>query len=82
MLKGVVKTFGALAITIEMENKQQYYALLEHVDDSVLDLLVYPMGYLPVKFEQKNLYFSGITHMGPRYHAKKVELDLELILII
>tara|TARA_B110000967_G_C18879169_1_gene560026 strand:+ start:1852 stop:2085 length:234 start_codon:yes stop_codon:yes gene_type:complete len=77
MLKGIVRTFGALAITIEMENKQQYYALLKHVDKSILDLLVYPLIYLPVKFEQKNQTFAGKTFMGPRYHAKNVELDLK-----
>ena len=42
MNKGIVKSFGKLAITIEDNEKRQYYAPFEDVDKYVLEQLTYP----------------------------------------
>ena len=76
-IKGIVKTFGKKAITIETENKQQYYALIGNVHHHILEQLSYPLPHLPVKFHPVTSMTSGKTIKGPRYFAVNVELDVE-----
>jgi hypothetical protein len=76
-LKGVVKTYGTKAITIETQSKQQYYALLENVDIKIREHLTYPLPIMPVKFHPVTSMTSGKTINGPRYFAVNVVLDVE-----
>lgn len=77
MYKGFVKTFGKNAIAIEDDKKKQYYALLNEVDILVTEHLNYPLLILPVKFNVNVNKHSGRTHIGLRYYATNVELDVE-----
>ena len=74
-IKGIIKTFGEKAITIETENKHQYYALLANVHYSIIEKLKYPLPKLPVKFHPVRSMTSGKTNYGPRYFAVNVVLD-------
>ena len=76
-IKGIVKTFGKKAITIETDNKRQYYALFANVHHNIKEQLKYPLPILPVKFHPVRSMSSGTTPMGPRYFAVNVELDVE-----
>lgn len=77
MQKGYIKAFGKMAITIENENKMQNYALLSSLDKLIIEHLVDPLPYLPVKFDVKKTAYSGSTYKGLRYYAENVKLDLE-----
>ncbi len=77
IMKGIVKTYGEKAITIETENKHQYYALLANVHHNIKEQLKYPLPTLPVKFHPVKSMTSGSTNYGPRYFAVNVELDVE-----
>lgn len=76
IIKGVVKTYGTKAITIETENKRQYYALMANVHHSIREQLNYPLPILPVKFHPVKSMIAGKTIKGPRYYAVNVELDV------
>ena len=77
MKKGIVKTFGKLAISIEDKEKNQYYAPFEDVDKYVLEQLTYPLPVLPIKFNINKEKFSDYSKNIPRYYAYNVQLDLE-----
>ena len=77
IIRGIVKTFGDKAITIETEDKRQYYALFGNVHHNIKEQLTYPMPVLPVKFHPVRSMTSGKTINGPRYLAVNVELDVE-----
>jgi hypothetical protein len=74
MLEGQIIAYGKKALTIQDENKQQYYALLCDVDINLL-LLIDKMGLVfPVKFKINKKKYEGETIYGKRYHAYNVEL--------
>ena len=75
--KGIVKTYGDKAITIETENKRQYYALMANVHHTIREQLIYPLPILPVKFHPVKSMTAGKTNKGPRYYAVNVVLDVE-----
>tara|TARA_Y100001970_G_scaffold272323_1_gene368895 strand:- start:11829 stop:12071 length:243 start_codon:yes stop_codon:yes gene_type:complete len=77
IVKGVVKTYGPKAITIETEDKYQYYALMANVHHNIKEQLNYPLPILPVKFHPVTSMTAGKTIKGPRYFAVNVELDVE-----
>jgi hypothetical protein len=77
MFTGYVKTFGRMAITIEDENKKQYYAPFSDIDEYVLEQLIFPFPYLPVKFTVNKYKNAGYANNVPRYYAFDVQLDLE-----
>ena len=77
MFTGYVKSFGKMAITIEDENKKQYYAPFSDIHKYVLEQLIDPLPILPVKFKLNMDKFSGYSNSVPRYYAFDVELDLE-----
>lgn len=77
IIKGVVKTYGEKAITIETENKHQYYALMANVHHTIKEQLNYPLPVLPVKFHSVTSMTAGETPKGPRYFAVNVELDVD-----
>ena len=77
IIKGIVKTYGDKAITIETENKRQYYALMGNVHHTIREQLIYPLPILPVKFHPVKSMTAGKTNKGPRYYAVNVELDVE-----
>ena len=76
-IKGIIKTFGEKAITIETDYKHQYYALMANVHHNIREQLSYPLPVLPVKFHQVKSMTAGETPFGPRYYAVNVELDVE-----
>lgn len=77
MNKGIVKFFGKLAITIEDNEKRQYYAPFEDVDKYVLEQLILPLPVLPIKFNVNKEKYSGYSKKIPRYYAYNVKLDLD-----
>jgi hypothetical protein len=77
MFTGYVKYFGRMAITIEDENKKQYYAPFSDMDEYVLEQLIFPLPKLPVKFYVNTYKTAGYANNVPRYYAFDVQLDLE-----
>ncbi len=74
---GVIKAFGKLAVTIQSSNYQQYYAPFESLDSLILEQLIIPLPFLPVKFKVNKDKYSGETLYGKRYYAENVKLDLD-----
>jgi len=77
MFTGYVKSFGKMAITIEDENKKQYYAPFSDIHKYVLEQLIEPLPKLPVKFNVNTHKTAGYANNVPRYYAFDVQLDLE-----
>lgn len=81
-MKGVVRSFGTKAISLETEDKRQYYAPFCDVHKEVMGCLV-PKLEVPVIFEVDITRFAGETVFGKRYYAKNVTLqnvDIEIVL--
>ena len=74
-MDGFVIAYGDLALTIQTENKQQFYALFENVDEIVMKLLGNTTLNIPVKFKVDYTKFNGKTKYGKRFHALNVELQ-------
>lgn len=80
-MKGIVKSFGSKAVSLETSDKRQYYALFCDVHQEVMKCLI-PQLEVPVIFEVDTTRFSGETIFGKRYYAKNVTLqnvDIEII---
>lgn len=73
-MEGFVIAYGDLALTIQTENKQQFYASFENVDETVMKLLGNTSLNIPVKFKVDYTKFNGKTKHGKRFHALNVEL--------
>ena len=77
MNHGFIRTFGKKAITIEDDDKRQYYAPIEEVGPLVKEHLVEPLLYIPVKFYPDKSRSAGSTIISERYYALNVTLNLE-----
>jgi hypothetical protein len=74
-MEGLIIAYGKMALTIQSENKQQFYALFENVDETVMKLLGKTKLNVPVKFKVDYTKFNGKTNYGKRFHALNVELQ-------
>jgi len=80
-MKGLVKTFGSKAISIQTEDKRQYYAPYCNVAEQVVKCLV-PHLYVPVVFDVDTTQIAGKTVFGNRYYATNVVLqDVQIEII-
>ena len=81
-MKGIVKTFGDLALSLETEDGWQFYAPYANVDDEVLQYLVLWLR-VPVRFNVDWYKYSGENRLGKRYFATDVKLqDVEINLVL
>tara|TARA_B110000091_G_C13411367_1_gene308255 strand:- start:190 stop:435 length:246 start_codon:yes stop_codon:yes gene_type:complete len=81
-MKGIVKTFGELALSLETEDGWQFYAPYANVDSEVMQYLVQRL-HVPVQFNVDQTKYSGKNCMGKRYFATDVKLqDVEISLVL
>jgi hypothetical protein len=73
-MKGAIITVGTKAVTIQTENKQQYYAPLENMDDLIFASVETDMPIF-VTFDIDTTQYSGHSNGKPRYYAKNVQLQ-------
>ena len=72
-MKGYIVTFGKKAVAIQTENKDQYYAPYEDVDELIKQNLDTDMPIV-VAFEVDLTRYAGHSNDKPRYYAKNVQL--------
>ena len=80
MNKGEIKTFGKKAVTIITENKLQYYAPLENVEELIYPFLVEPFKTIPVKFDINYKEWSGSANGKKRYFAYNVKISDDIVI--
>ena len=73
-MKGLVKSFGSKAISIQTKDKRQFYAPYCNVDEQVVKCLV-PRLQVPVVFDVDTTQIAGETIFGNRYYATNVVLQ-------
>jgi hypothetical protein len=73
-MRGIVKSFGSKAISIQTGDKKQYYAPYCDVADQVIKCLV-PRLRVPVLFKVDTTRVAGVTSFGKRYYATHVVLQ-------
>ena len=76
MESGIIRSYGKQALTIQTENKKQYYAPFKNIDECVKKCIGQGLQNIPVKFNINYNISSGKTRFGMRYYAEDVELDL------
>ena len=74
-MEGLIIAYGKMALTIQSESKQQFYALFENVEETVINLLGNTKLNIPVKFKIDYTKCNGKTKYGKRFHAFDVELQ-------
>ena len=72
-MKGTIITFGKKAVTIQTEDKEQYYAPFENMDALIFANLETDLPIL-VTFDIDTTQYSGHSNGKPRYYAKNVQL--------
>ena len=77
--RGIVLTYGKKAVTIQKINKEQFYAPLIHIQDSVLKLLPNTLR-LEVIFKVNTEMYSGKIKGKKRYYAYDVRLADTIII--
>jgi hypothetical protein len=80
MNKGEIKTFGKKAVTIITDNKFQYYAPLENVEELIYPFLKEPFNTIPVMFDINYKEWSGCANERKRYFAYNVKISDEIII--
>lgn len=73
-MKGIIIAFGEKAATIQTENKDQYYAPFEHMDDLIVANLEADMPIFVI-FDVDKSQHAGHSNNKPRYYAKNVQLQ-------
>lgn len=74
-MRGFIRSFGDLAISIETPSMQQYYAPYKEVDKNIKDLLKRPLlQWIYVDFSVDKSKYEGSTWCGKRYYANSVKL--------
>lgn len=74
MQQGKIITFGKKAATIQNDNKEQFYAPLENLEELIISFL--HQNYIPlyVSFYININEFSGHSNNKKRYFAYNVKL--------
>ena len=74
MQQGKIITFGKKAVTIQNDNKEQFYAPLENLEELIIQFL--HQHYIPlyVSFYVNINEFSGHSNNKKRYFAYNVKL--------
>jgi len=74
MQQGKIITFGKKAVTIQNDNKEQFYAPLENLEELIIPYL--HQHYIPlyVSFYININEFSGHSNNKKRYFAYNVKL--------
>jgi len=74
MQQGKIITFGKKAVTIQNDNKEQFYAPLENLEDLIIPFLHHQSIPLYVSFDINYNNFSGQSNNKKRYFAYNVKL--------
>lgn len=80
MNKGEIKTFGKKAVAIIAENKLQYYAPLENVEELIYPFLVEPFKTISVNFDINYKEWSGSANGRKRYFAYNVKISDDIVI--
>jgi len=80
-MKGFVKSFGDLALSLETDDRRQYYAPYANVDSEVMQYLVANLR-VPVAFNVDTTQYAGTNNFGKRYFATNVQLQDVVINLI
>jgi len=75
MPTGIIKTFGKKAITIINDDKLQYYAPLEDVEELIHPFLKDPFTPIKVTFDINYKEWSGNANGNKRYFAYNVKIS-------
>lgn len=75
MHTGVIKTYGKKALTIITDDKLQYYAPLDNVEDLIFPFLKQPFTHIVVDFQINYKMWSGISNGRKRYFAYNVKIS-------
>ena len=73
MHKGLIRSIGKHAITIQDDNKKQFYGLKSEIIDEDLRQNMYL--FIPVEFKINLQKHSGKTPYGLRYYAENIRLQ-------
>ena len=74
MPEGKIITFGKKAVTIQNDNKEQFYAPLENLEELIIPFLHHHYIPLYVSFDINFNNFSGHSNNKKRYFANNVKL--------
>ena len=77
--KGIILTYGKKAISIQNENKEQFYAPYENIHEDVLNL-INSYSRLEVKFKINYELYSGSIKNKKRFYAYDVKLSNIIII--
>ena len=76
---GKIITFGTKALTIQTQNKNQYYTPYDNLDECFVNKIIdIEIFNLPVKFEIDYNNFAGFSNGNKRYYAKNIKIELIL----
>ena len=74
---GIIITFGTKALTIQTNDKKQYYAPFKNLDKCFLEIInEINLIRLPVKFNINENLFSGYSNGCKRYYAENIIIEL------
>jgi hypothetical protein len=72
-MKGFIKTHGNKAVTIQTENKTQYYAPIYELEYIIIQILN-TKACINVTFDEDRTKYSGHSNGKARYYANNVQL--------
>ena len=75
MHRGIIKTYGKKALTIITDEKVQYYAPLDDVEELIFPFLKQPFSPIVVNFDINYEKWSGHSNGKKRYFAYNVKIS-------
>ena len=75
MHTGIIKTYGKKALTIITDEKVQYYAPLDDVEELIFPFLKQPFSPIVVNFDINYEKWSGHSNGKKRYFAYNVKIS-------
>lgn len=75
MHRGLIKTYGKKALTIITDEKEQYYAPLDDVEELIFPFLKHPFSPILVDFNINYDKWSGNSNGNKRYFAYNVKIS-------
>jgi hypothetical protein len=80
-MKGIIRSYGKKALTIQTRDYYQYYAPFENVEDLIIPFLDDSSKYpIHIIFEIDYSKYSGEIKGKKRYFAKEVKIDDTIII--
>ena len=80
MEKGIIRSYGKYAVTIENSNKEQFYGPFINVENKIFYLLNEPFEYINVTYKIDYSKFSGKIENKKRYYAYDIKTNDIIVL--